>query len=208
MIEKINQIAGIIQANTSKELLIIIDDLDKLSLKDARSIYHENLNSLISPKISIVFTIPIAIVRDPEISGSIRALGELQLLSVPKFYSQDTAHKLGSQPVLNNVQILQDLLTKRIDPDLIEAETMYKMVLLSGGLLRELVRLAQQCCEECLFQLEENPDDTLKIDDTILAMAVKTLRNSFARALGTNDFKILSDVYHRFTPPDTMEPAF
>jgi energy-coupling factor transporter ATP-binding protein EcfA2 len=208
LVDKIELIAGVIQANTNREVLIIIDDLDKLSIKDARSIYHDNLNSLISPRIPIVFTIPIAVVRDSEISGSLRVLGEPQLLSVPKFYSQTTAHQINSQPVLENVQILQNIIKKRIDSDLIEAETMYKMVLLSGGLLRELVRISRQCCEECLLSLDDNPDDNLKIDDEILARAVKTVRNSFARALGTNDFKILRDVYDKFMPPDTMEPAF
>jgi energy-coupling factor transporter ATP-binding protein EcfA2 len=208
LVDKIELIAGVIQANTNREVLIIIDDLDKLSIKDARSIYHDNLNSLISPRIPIVFTIPIAVVRDSEISGSLRVLGEPQLLSVPKFYSQTTAHQINSQPVLENVQILQNIIKKRIDSDLIEEETMYKMVLLSGGLLRELVRISRQCCEECLLALDDNPDDNLKIDDEILARAVKTVRNSFARALGTNDFKILRDVYDKFMPPDTMEPAF
>lgn len=208
LVDKIELIAGVIQANTNREVLIIIDDLDKLSIKDARSIYHDNLNSLISPRIPIVFTIPISVVRDSEISGSLRVLGEPQLLSVPKFYSQTTAHQINSQPVLENVQILQNIIKKRIDSDLIEEETMYKMVLLSGGLLRELVRISRQCCEECLLALDDNPDDNLKIDDEILARAVKTVRNSFARALGTNDFKILRDVYDKFMPPDTMEPAF
>jgi energy-coupling factor transporter ATP-binding protein EcfA2 len=208
LVDKIELIAGVIQADTDREVLIIIDDLDKLSIKDARSIYHDNLNSLISPRIPIVFTIPIAVVRDSEISGSLRVLGEPQLLSVPKFYSQATAHQINSQPVLENVKILQDLIKRRIDSDLIEEETMYKMVLLSGGLLRELVRISRQCCEECLLLLDDNPDDNLKIDDEILAKAVKTVRNSFARALGTNDFKILRDVYDKFMPPDTMEQAF
>jgi energy-coupling factor transporter ATP-binding protein EcfA2 len=208
LVNKIELIAGVIQANTEKEVLVIIDDLDKLSIKDARSMYHDNLNSLISPKIPIVFTIPIAVVRDREISGSLRILAEPQLLSVPKFYSQATAHQANAQPVLENVRILQDLIKKRIDSDLIEEKTMYKMVLLSGGLLRELVRISRQCCEECLLLLEDNSDDTLKIDDEILAKAIKTLRNSFARALGTNDFQILRDVYDKFMPPDTMEPAF
>jgi energy-coupling factor transporter ATP-binding protein EcfA2 len=208
LVEKINEVSALIQSSTDKELLVIIDDLDKLDIKNAKAIYHENLNNLRDPRISIIFTIPIDAMRDSDISGTLKVLGEPQLLTVPKFYSQQTAHKAYAKPFLDNVRILQDLLKKRIDADLIEEETMYKMVLLSGGLLRELVRLSQQCCEECLSALDDNLDNDLKIDDSILEKAVKTLRNNFAKTLGTKDFEILKDVYQNFTPPDTMEPAF
>jgi AAA ATPase domain len=208
LVEKINEIAGTIQAVTEKKILVIIDDLDKLNIKDSRSIFHENLNHLASPKIQIVFTVPIAIVRDSEISGTLNTLTTPLLLPVPQLYSQENSHKVGTQPFAATVQTLQDLLKKRIDPDLIEEQTLYKIVLLSGGLLRELVRLSRQCCEECLSVLRDNPDENLKIDDTILSMAVESLRKLFTRPLGTNDFKILCEVYDNFNPPDTMEPAF
>lgn len=208
LIDKVNEISGIIQASTGKEILVIIDDLDKLTINDARSIYHDNLNNLLAPTIPIILTVPIAIVRDPEISGSLRLLGEPQLLTVPKFYAQDDAHQSDAQPVAENVQILRDLVEKRIDPDLIEEAALDRMVLCSGGLLRELVRLAQQCCEECLSKIEDNPDVEVKIDDEILTVAIKVLRNGFARILGTDDYKILKSVYQDFTPPNTKEPNF
>jgi DNA polymerase III delta prime subunit len=208
LIGKVNEISGIILALVSKDILVIIDDLDKLSIQDARAIFHENLTYLIKPKIQIIFTVPIAIIRDAEVSGTLNILTTPQLLSVPQLFSQHTAHKADSKPSENTVDTLQALLRKRIDADLIEEQTIYKIVLFSGGLLRELMRLSRQCCEECLAALRDSPHEDIKIDDDILLAAVTTLRKNFARTLGTNDFRILCEVYKNFVPEDTMEPAF
>jgi hypothetical protein len=47
----IDRIAAAIQTATKKEVLVIIDDLDKLDLSVVESIYRDNINALFSPNI-------------------------------------------------------------------------------------------------------------------------------------------------------------
>lgn len=205
----IDRIAAAVQVATGKEVLVIIDDLDKLDLSLVETIYRDNINALFSPNIRIVFTIPISVVREPNLLAMLQSFSQIVLLAVTKFYPQEQAHRLDGEAIEENVETLMEVLKKRIDPELIEPEVMRQLVLLSGGVLRELVRLGQECCRECMVEQELNPDNTeLTINAEILAAAVKTLRNQFARSLGTQLYDLLVAIYHNFTPPDARSEEF
>jgi len=75
--------------------------------------------------------------------------------------------------------------------------------------MRELVRIARECCTECMVQLELEPDRTdLMIDDAILKEALRNLRNDFARQIGTNLFPVLVQVYNTLNNEDADGDAF
>jgi hypothetical protein len=205
----IDRIAAAVQVATGKEVLVIIDDLDKLDLSLVETIYRDNINALFSPNIRIVFTIPISVVREPNLMATLQSLSQNVSLAVTKFYPQDQAHRLEGEAIAANVDIFMEVLKRRIDPELIEPDVMRQLVLLSGGVLRELVRLGQECCRECMVELELNPDNPeLTIDAAILAAAVKTLRNQFARSLGSQLYDLLVKIYQNFTPPDARSEEF
>ncbi|PZD73462.1 hypothetical protein C1752_02131 [Acaryochloris thomasi RCC1774] len=205
----IDRIAAAIQVATKKEVLVIIDDLDKLDLSVVEAIYRDNINALFSPNIRIVFTIPISVVREPRLLATLQSFCQIVLLSVTKFYPQDQAHLPNGKAIAENVEILQKILAKRIPQDLIDPNVMQQLVLLSGGVLRELIRLGQECCRECMLELELEPDQPdLVINTDILDSAVKTLRNQFARSLGSELYDLLVKIYAGFTPPDARSPEF
>ena len=205
----IDRISAAIQIETQKEVLVIIDDLDKLDLSVVERIYRDNINALFSPNIRIVFTIPISVVRETRLLATLQSFCQIILLSVTKFYPQDQAHQAEGNAIEANVNILLEVLKKRIDPDLIAPEVMRQLVLLSGGVLRELIRLGQECCRECMLELDLAPDrQDFVIDSGILAAAVKTLRNQFARSLGSQLYDLLVKIYENFTPPDARSPEF
>ncbi|MGP1373662.1 MAG: P-loop NTPase fold protein [Almyronema sp.] len=208
--QQIDLIAAAIQAATKKEVLVIIDDLDKLDLAVVKSIFQENIKALFSPKIRIVFTIPIAVVREPRLVVTLDSESDmLSMLAVTKFFEKAKAHQADTEPIAANVEMLQKMLEKRIPDDLIEPEIKRQIVLNSGGVLRELVRLGQECCRECMLELELNPDNTdVKINSAIFKEAVKSLRNQFARPLGSNLYDLLVETYKHFTPPDAKSNEF
>jgi energy-coupling factor transporter ATP-binding protein EcfA2 len=207
--QHIDQIAAAIQSATGKEVLVIIDDLDKLDLPVVETIFSDNINALFSPNIRILFTIPIAVVRDTRLKATLDSLCQVVLLSVVKFYTQDTAHQPDPAPIEKNVAMLEEVLRKRIPADLIEPDILRKMVLLSGGVLRELVRIGKECCRECRLELKLDPTNTTqKIDEAILTAAQRSLRNQYARPLGTNALQLLKATYEAFSPPDASDEKF
>ena len=207
--QHIDLIAAAIQSATQKKVLVIIDDLDKMDLSVVRSIFQDNIKALFSPNIRVVFTIPIAVVREPRLLATLESESRTIMLSVTKFFTKESAHQPNAAPVEANVEMLQKVLERRISDDLIAPNIKQQIVLLSGGVLRELVRLAQECCRESMLELELNPENTdVKINSAILAEAVKSLRNQFARTLGSNLYELLVETYKQFTPPDAKSDQF
>ncbi len=206
----LDAIAGEIQTATGKEVLVIIDDLDKLELPVVKTIFYDHIRALFSPNFRIVFTVPIAVVREPWLIATLESERRtVVMLSVTKFFPKVLAHQPDAEPIQKNVEILEAMLDKRIRDELIEPDVKRQIVMLSGGVLREQVRLAQECCRECMLELRINPERTdLKIDAAILKEAAKNLRNQFARTLGTQLYDLLKETYESFTPPDIKSADF
>lgn len=134
----LDAIAGEIQTATGKEFLVIIDDLDKLELPVVKTIFYDHIRALFSPNFRIVFTVPIAVVREPWLIATLESERRtVVMLSVTKFFSKVLAHEPEAEPIQKNVEILEAMLDKRINDELIEPTVKRKIVMLSGGVLRE-----------------------------------------------------------------------
>ncbi|XHX78068.1 MAG: P-loop NTPase fold protein [Stenomitos frigidus ULC029] len=211
LVGKADRIAAAIQIVTKKPVLVVIDDLDKLDLPLVESIYRNNIKVLFSPQFRIVFTIPISATQEPQVMGALTSEGIVrpQLFPVSKFFPKQDCHKPEADPIAKTVNLFLAVLAKRIPEAQIEPETARKMVLKSGGVMRELVRLGRECCTECMVQLELEPDRAdLTINDEILTAALRNLRNDFARQIGTDLIPVLKQVCATLNNKDTDSMAF
>ncbi|MEM1308634.1 MAG: AAA family ATPase, partial [Cyanobacteria bacterium P01_H01_bin.153] len=207
--EQINKIAATIQTTRQKEVVVIIDDLDKLDLDVVRPIFQDNVKALFSPQIRIVFTIPVAVIREPRLVATLESDSTIIMLPVTKFYGREEVRQASATPIEANVTTLQRLLEKRIPEELIEPEIKREIVLSSGGVLRELVRIGQECCRICMARIDpEQEDQVVKINADILQEAVKNLRNQFARTLGSDRLELLKITYENFAPPNAKSSEF
>lgn len=208
--KKADEIAAIIQVATKKKVLVIIDDLDKLDLKLVEDIYKNNINSLFLPKFQIIYTIPISAIRNNELLAILNSVAPRPLLmAVAKFFKQGESHQLDGIPNQKKVTEFLRILNRRIPPELIEPDTAKQIVLKSGGVLRELVRITRECCSQCLLLIRSEPERTdIKINQEILQLAIKDLRNDFTRPLGENLFNILVNTYNNYAPEDAKSEDF
>ena len=211
LVGKIDRIAAAIQIKTNKEVLVIIDDLDKLDLPLVESIYRNNIKALFSPQIRIVFTIPVSAVQEPQVMGALNSEGIVRphLFPVAKFFTKDDRHNPDAEPIAKTLKVFFEVLEKRIPDGLISTQTAREMILKSGGVMRELVRIARECCTECMVQLEIEPDqEAVTIDHDILTIALRNLRNDFARQIGSNLYELLVQVYETAEPKDSSNDGF
>jgi len=211
LVDRVNDIAIAIQAASGKEVLVIIDDLDKLPLEVVETIYSNNLNAFFQPQFRIIYTIPMATTRDKNLRGIIRDATNNRILSMwaTKFFARGQDKNPDAVAKQEMVDIFAEVLQKRLNEELIEADVMEQLIIKSGGALRELIRLASRCCEHCLMQLRRTPDaQDLKITTEILQKAVTDLRIEFTEPLGENDLDILLQIYDKNTPQDGMDQVF
>jgi hypothetical protein len=218
---KLNEIAAIIEALTKKKVLVIIDDIDKLDLEIVYEIFHSNIKSLFLPSFRILYTLPITALHDAEILPVLQneTGDQIVTMRVLKLYAKGETHKDYPTPQQQTVETLTKILRLRLDRQiyldnpnseskLIDSEAIAQLTIYSGGVLRELIRLAKECCRVCLLDLRRNPDKDVIIDLDILERSVNNLRIQMARTLGRNKYEILSQVKQNYMPDDPQNDDF
>jgi energy-coupling factor transporter ATP-binding protein EcfA2 len=211
LVGKIDRLAAAIQTKANKPVLVIIDDLDKLDLPLVEAIYRNNIKALFSPQIRIVFTIPVSAIQEPKVMGALTSEGIVRphLFPVAKFFAKNERHNPDSEPIAKTLDIFLKVLEKRIPDGLIEPPAAREMVLSSGGVMRELVRIARECCTECMVQIEIEPEqETVTINRDILDIVLRNLRNDFARQIGSNLYDLLVEVYNTAEAGDSSSEDF
>ena len=210
LVAQLNAMAAAIQSATGKQVLVIIDDLDKLDLAVVREVYREHIKALFLPGFRIIYTTPVAALRDAPLRAMMTTETNDQIVEMPvaKLYSKTESRSDELQPLPKNRQTLCDILGKRIPAELIEADIAEDIVLKSGGVLRELIRLANKCCRICLRKIRREPDQLIKIDRAVFDQAVEDMRLDFETPLGKEVYKTLATTYDKLTLEDPKAQPF
>jgi hypothetical protein len=184
-----------------------------LDWKLVEDIFKHNVNGLFQPNFRIVFTIPIAVIRDIELRTILLTAsgGPIQQMEVAKFFSRADRH-IRAHPDHTKIDLFLEVLKRRFPEGwerLLDAATAQEMILLSGGVLRELVRLARECCRHCSLLLRQDQQRTdVWINDEILQLAVREIRNEFSLSLGKQRTEILVTTYREAKPEEVNDGEF
>jgi energy-coupling factor transporter ATP-binding protein EcfA2 len=217
LVAKLNEIAATIQMVSKQTSLVIIDDLDKLDLSVARPIFQDNIKSLFLPNFAIIYTLPIAALRDTRIVSILTTETDdgITTLDVGKIYAKGDRAKGADQYQLLIVEKLVDVLRKRLTDELIkieelmEPEVITRIALASGGVLRELVRITVRCCRICLTEIRQDLDrNNVKITLDTFTEACRDMRLDFERPIGEKDYQILEHVHKSNSTKDVQQQEF
>lgn len=215
LVETINVLAIEIKLACAKEIVVIIDDIDKLDLEQIEEIFQRNIKALLEPRFIVIYTIPIATIRDGGLKKQIEdETGNLIfLMPVEKLFDQGAHRQTDPQPLRSTLQILSQVLFKRVQPELMAEGIVDRIVVSSGGVLREVIRIAQECCRlvrvDILKRLRRQESvEEIQIDDGVLDQALENLRNGMAITLSKTDRMILKTVYEYDVPEDPKQQEF
>jgi nucleoside-triphosphatase THEP1 len=211
LVAQINLMAAAIEDATGKQILVIIDDLDKLDLATVREVYRDHIKALFLPGFRIIYTTPVASLRDATLRAMMITETDDQIVEMPvaKLFGQVAARGDEPVPIEDNRHTLCEVLNKRIAAELMAPEIAEAIVLKSGGVLRELIRLANKCCRICLRTIRRAENaEAIMIDRAVFEQAVEAMRLDFEAPLGKADYEILTMTYESFKPPDPKAQAF
>lgn len=211
LVAKLNEIAAVVQSASEKKVLVIIDDLDKLDLSVVKPIFRDHIKALFLPGFNIVYTIPVSSLRDAPFRASLQTESNDQIVVMPvaKLMGRDDRRSNTPNYREEKIATLCEVLSKRLPSEILPNAIAREIVLASGGVLRELIRISNRCCRLCLRELRRHPDrDDLQISTTVLEQALNDLRLDFEITLGKADYDILSTTYANFLPDDPKDQAF
>jgi len=157
-------------AKAGKELLVVIDNLDRYNPEVVDGLLVENADRLKELRVHLVVTPPISLVYRP-ISQSIDALFATTFLPTVRLRSQGDSYDTVGEP---GKSVLLSALGKRIDLEVLlpDKAARDRLLFASGGAIRELLQLAQ----EATLEVDEGPLG-LAVVDRVLQKRRQRLRD-------------------------------
>lgn len=129
-----------------KDLLIIIEDLDKIPINRAQDLFYNYTNQLVRLNTNIIYTFPVALyynVRFNQIKSYFSKIYELPMIS--------TSNPDGSDNQ-SGIQIMRDIVEARMDIGILfEKSTLLdNMIRRSGGVIRDLFLLINEAADSAM----------------------------------------------------------
>jgi len=169
LIIECNKIFNDIKISTGKEIIILIDDLDKLPISKSLEIYISNASLLKKFQCKMVLTIPFLMFFSqnlPEIEN-IFVSGEI----VPMIITKDKDNKAFPPGINKMIEILE----RRIDLSLFENQCYTQAIKYSGGAIRDFFRIVQRAAviENTEMITEESMQKSIGYHKSIFASRIQ-----------------------------------
>lgn len=179
------------------------------------SIFSKNIQPLLDPGFQILYTIPISTLREVSLKRGIEAyVKQIHTMRVAKFYSKAIVRKPDRTPDKDCVELFAEVIDKRLPAALVDPAVKQQMILQSGGVLRELIRIVDRCCDSCMQEIRGRirrssfDQPPVIIDQQVLDAVLTDLQIGYADPLGQNDFDLLKLIYDQFKPQDAENQRF
>jgi len=178
LIDKINLIIADIEGKEKKNVLVIIDDLDKPSLEQAKEIFYNNYTAITQPACYIVYTVPISIFFGPEIRESKFFLPNIKL------HTKNDRNGIDK----DGYELMRTFVYRRMKEELIEPKALDFAIKMSGGVFREGARIMQIAADSAI----ENERGRILKED--VERAEREIRSDFKRILESDDYNALNEI--------------
>jgi len=186
LINLINDVVREVARVTGKSPLLIIDDLDKIQpLDNALNVFREHAKSLATFECFAIYTAPISLLYDPA-SKHIDQYLAVRYMPMFKVRGKDGKRE---PPIGSDVETLREIIHRRVHPSLFDEGVVDEAIDLTGGILRELIRLVRGCCVYC------QEYGIGKITPAVLEVQKNKLKAEYYRMLVHEDYEKLRRVY-------------
>jgi hypothetical protein len=171
LLQQANGVCQEIEQVTGRPPLIIFEDLDKPDLADAHDLFFEHATTLNSMACRIVYTFPISLSYSSDFAGYIGDYSWHFLLPNVSLYQRDNT------PDAEGHATLKAVVTRRVSESLFGDGALDEIIELSGGLMRDLIRLGRGAA---LMSLTAGAS---AITPAILQQVAAEIANAYRRSL-------------------------
>jgi hypothetical protein len=195
LISVINNIATAIYSKEHRIPLILIDDLDKPNLEEARAIFHDRRNIMMQPNCAIIYTVSSALFYTKEFEAIRDQAIFLPNIKLHPHIEPEVKDREGYQTLRRFVHV-------RIDPNLVDGLALEEAISNSGGVFREMARIMRTAIGRARRRR------AAKVENIDVEWATTEIRNEYRRILDKGDIDILRKVHqqNRLEYDDRLRP--
>jgi hypothetical protein len=186
LIQKLNWLTMEVETKSSKRIVVIVDDLDKLTrVEQAEEFFYKNYGLLIQPKSFVLYTFPIPLTFNPYYENVRPAFDDDIILPQLPVKSKD-----GKRLNEENLNFYKELVEKRMDLDLIE-ENALEEAIVSTGKTSEFISIMR----DAAIKAYRNENERITIEE--VRKALEKLRRTYDRTLTEAHKKRLLEIYDK-----------
>ncbi len=195
LIAVINNIATAIYSREHRIPLILIDDLDKPDLEQARGIFHDRREIMMQPNCAIIYTVSSALFYSKEFDSIRDQAIFLPNIKLHPHLEPEVKDKEGYETLRRFVHL-------RMEEKLIDSLALEDAVTYSGGVFREMARIMRTAIGRARRRQAE------RVDPVDVEWATTEIRNEYRRILDKSDLEILKRVrqQNRLEYDDRLRP--
>lgn len=184
LIQRLNWLIRDVETNTHKKIIVIVDDLDKLTRgKQAEDFFYNNYGLLIQPNCFVIYTFPIPLAFNPYYESVRHAFDDDIILPQLPLKSKD-GKKINDE----NLNFYKQLVEKRMDLSLIDEEGL-KEAIFSTGKTSEFISVLRDA------SIKAYRKETGRITKNEIKEVLEKLRRTFDRTLTEAHKKRLLEIY-------------
>jgi len=183
LIYAVNKIIIEAEERLDKNILVIIDDLDKVNLEKGEELFYKHGAELTSPICRIIYTIPQPLLFSNKIRQIVLQYfdGRIDLGNI-NIYDKNGELDLGGCELMKQVAL------KRMDESLISIDALNLAVKYSAGVMTEFIRIIRSAGNIA------DTDGRGRIDVSDVEQAIADTKNDYIRILNPQDIEILKEV--------------
>lgn len=181
LIDKINLIIADIESNEKKKVLVLIDDLDKPNLEQAKEIFYNSQTAITQPICHIVYTVPISIFFAQEFTAIRESKFFLPNVKLHFKNDRDSKDEEG-------YKLMEQFVFNRMKDGLIQPGALDLAITMGAGVFRETARIIQIAADSAIEY------DRHQIIEEDVKRAEREIRSDFRRILETQDYVTLKEI--------------
>lgn len=138
LLEQIDHVTHLLEEKIGRNLVLIVEDLDKFDPADTRRLFLDHARTLTAPYPSIIYSFPVAMRYDNDFKEIEQGFDDVHMLpNVALNNRNGTPDKEGWETMVHIWQ-------RRVMPELFAEGVTEEAVALSGGHVKSLIQLMQQ----------------------------------------------------------------
>lgn len=180
----VNDVLDQVKDLSGMNVLLVIDDLDKLPRSEALRVFRDDGPFLTLLSCMAIYTAPISLMYE---LGNSPSFEPYRVHPVPMFKIRHHREEDGYNEY--DIAKMTEMVFRRISPGLFDDSVVDQMVKATGGVVRHLIKMVQDCCLYCATFGRE------KIDQEVLDWVISEFKKDFSRRLDRADYAKLKRIH-------------